>query len=96
MWSLGCIVAEMCNGYPIFPGESEVDQFNYFLQYLGVPIPDVYSKAYKKSLLFNENNTPKCAPNSKGKIRLPNTKSLTKFLRGSSKNLIDFVKVFSF
>ena len=93
MWSLGCMVAEMCRGYPIFPGESEVDQFNYFLQYLGVPSLEIFSMGNKKSLLFNENNTPLCLPNSKGKIRLPNTKSLTNFLIGSSKNLIDFVKV---
>ena len=23
MWSLGCILAELCTGFPIFPGESE-------------------------------------------------------------------------
>lgn len=25
MWSFGCIVAELYTGYPIFPGENEVD-----------------------------------------------------------------------
>jgi serine/threonine protein kinase len=25
MWSFGCIIAELYTGYPIFPGESEVD-----------------------------------------------------------------------
>jgi len=25
MWSLGCIMAELYIGYPIFPGESEND-----------------------------------------------------------------------
>ena len=93
MWSLGCIVAEMFNGYPIFPGESEVDQFNYFLQYLGVPNLELFSRGEKKSLLFNDDNSPICAPNTKGKVRAPNTKSLSDFLNGASLNLIDFVKV---
>lgn len=26
MWSFGCILAELCTGYPIFPGEDEVRQ----------------------------------------------------------------------
>lgn len=26
MWSLGCILAELYTGYPLFPGESEVEQ----------------------------------------------------------------------
>lgn len=26
MWSLGCILAELYTGYPIFPGENEVEQ----------------------------------------------------------------------
>lgn len=26
MWSLGCIIAELYTGYPLFPGENEVDQ----------------------------------------------------------------------
>jgi serine/threonine protein kinase len=25
MWSFGCIIAELYTGYPIFPGESEID-----------------------------------------------------------------------
>ena len=25
MWSFGCIIAELYTGYPIFPGENEVD-----------------------------------------------------------------------
>ena len=26
MWSLGCIISELHTGYPIFPGENEVEQ----------------------------------------------------------------------
>jgi dual specificity tyrosine-phosphorylation-regulated kinase 2/3/4 len=93
MWSLGCIGAELYNGYPIFPGESEVDQFNYFLQYLGLPNPEVYRTAPKKSLFFNEDNTPISAVNSNGIIRAPNTESVSDFLNGASKKFVHFIKV---
>ena len=93
MWSLGCIAAELYNGYPIFPGENEVDQFNYFLQYLGYPNSDVYLSAPKKSLFFNEDNTPIEAANSGGIIRLSNTENISDFLNGASKNFVDFIKV---
>ena len=26
MWSLACIIAELFTGYPLFPGENEVEQ----------------------------------------------------------------------
>lgn len=26
MWSFGCILAELFTGYPLFPGENEVEQ----------------------------------------------------------------------
>jgi dual specificity tyrosine-phosphorylation-regulated kinase 2/3/4 len=93
MWSLGCIAAELFNGYPIFPGESEVDQFNYFLQYLGLPNPEVYVSAPKKLLFFNDDNTPISAINSNGIIRAPNTENISDFLNGASKKFVQFIKV---
>lgn len=32
MWSLGCILAELYTGYPLFPGESEVEQIACILE----------------------------------------------------------------
>lgn len=39
MWSLGCIVAELFLGLPLFPGHSEYDQLCRIVDLLG-PIPD--------------------------------------------------------
>jgi serine/threonine protein kinase len=37
MWSLGCILAELYSGLPIFPGESEVEQMNLIMEAIGAP-----------------------------------------------------------
>ncbi|KAL8575505.1 Dual specificity tyrosine-phosphorylation-regulated kinase 2 [Nucella lapillus] len=37
MWSLGCILAELLTGYPMFPGEDEGDQLACIIELLGMP-----------------------------------------------------------
>ena len=37
IWSIGCIFAEMCNGRPLFPGNSDTNQLDRIFQKLGVP-----------------------------------------------------------
>lgn len=81
MWSFGCIVAELYTGYPIFPGESEIDQLAYIMEVCDVPPPDVLAMSTRKNLFFNEQDEPVLAPNSRGKIRQPNTKTLAQILR---------------
>lgn len=40
MWSIGCILAELLGGKPIFKGEDYVDQLNRILNLLGTPTED--------------------------------------------------------
>lgn len=37
VWSIGCIFAEMCNGKPLFPGDSEIDELFRIFRTLGTP-----------------------------------------------------------
>ncbi|CRG95349.1 glycogen synthase kinase 3, putative [Plasmodium gallinaceum] len=37
LWSLGCIIAEMILGFPLFSGQSSVDQLVRIIQVLGTP-----------------------------------------------------------
>ena len=37
MWSVGCILAELLGGRPLFKGRDYVDQLNQILHYLGTP-----------------------------------------------------------
>jgi len=50
MWSLGCIIAELYIGLPVFPGHSEYDQLSKIIELMG-PIP--------KYLLEKSKNTRK-------------------------------------
>lgn len=48
MWSLGCIMAELYIGYPIFPGESENDQMSRIIEMCDVPPPEVLAVSERK------------------------------------------------
>lgn len=37
VWSVGCVIAELLLGQPIFPGESGVDQLVEIIKVLGTP-----------------------------------------------------------
>jgi p38 MAP kinase len=41
IWSAGCILAEMLEGKPLFPGKDHVNQFSIITELLGTPPDDV-------------------------------------------------------
>lgn len=41
MWSIGCIMAEMLNGRPLFPGRVEAEQMQRIVKGMGMPTPQV-------------------------------------------------------
>jgi dual specificity tyrosine-phosphorylation-regulated kinase 2/3/4 len=69
MWSFGAIVAELYSGFPLFPGESEVEQLAYIMELYGTPSDEVLKLSVRKNLFFNKSGDPILAPNSRGKIR---------------------------
>jgi serine/threonine protein kinase len=46
-WSVGCIMAEMVNEKPLFPGDCEIGQLFKIFQILGTPNDDVWPTVTK-------------------------------------------------
>jgi dual specificity tyrosine-phosphorylation-regulated kinase 2/3/4 len=90
MWSLGCILAELHIGYPLFPGESETDQLLCIMEIKGVPPDYIIEKATKKKQYF-DNGVPKIYSNTKGKKRFPRSKSLHNALKNPDEFFLDFL-----
>jgi dual specificity tyrosine-phosphorylation-regulated kinase 2/3/4 len=54
MWSLGCIIAELFTGFPIFPGENEQEQLACIMEILGLPERHMVEKCSRKKNFFGE------------------------------------------
>jgi len=53
MWSLGCVLAELFLGWPLYPGSSEYDQIRYISQTQGLPSETMLSRATKTQRFFS-------------------------------------------
>ncbi|XP_013787996.1 homeodomain-interacting protein kinase 2-like, partial [Limulus polyphemus] len=52
MWSLGCVIAELFLGWPLYPGSSEYDQIRYISQTQGLPAEHMLNNATKTTRFF--------------------------------------------
>ncbi|XP_062871202.1 homeodomain-interacting protein kinase 1 isoform X2 [Trichomycterus rosablanca] len=53
MWSLGCVIAELFLGWPLYPGASEYDQIRYISQTQGLPAEYLLSAGTKTNRFFH-------------------------------------------
>ncbi|UMM20509.1 hypothetical protein L5515_015758 [Caenorhabditis briggsae] len=54
MWSLGCVIAELFLGWPLYPGSSEYDQIRFIIQTQGLPPNSMLDNAGKLTRYFRE------------------------------------------
>ncbi|KAK6482405.1 dual specificity tyrosine-phosphorylation-regulated kinase 4-like isoform X1, partial [Huso huso] len=92
MWSLGCILAELYTGSPLFPGENEVEQMACIMEVLGLPPTEFIQTASRKRLFFDSKGSPRNVTNSKGKKRCPNSKDLASVLKTNDALFLDFLR----
>ena len=90
MWSLGCIIAELIIGYPLFPGENEQEQLLCMMEMLGLPPSHVIEASSKKNIFFC-NNEAIVLPNSHGRIRNPGSRNLNDKIKCSSNEALDLI-----
>ncbi|KAJ5888149.1 hypothetical protein N7495_008190, partial [Penicillium taxi] len=91
MWSLGCIMAELFTGYPIFPGENEQEQLACIMEVFGPPEKHLIEKSTRKKLFFDSLGKPRLTVSSKGRRRRPSTKELRQVLKCDDDAFLDFI-----
>lgn len=59
MWSLGCIIAELLTGYPLFPGEDEADQLATIIELIGMPPNKILENAKRARNFISSKGYPR-------------------------------------
>jgi dual specificity tyrosine-phosphorylation-regulated kinase 2/3/4 len=91
MWSLGCILAELWTGYPIFPGENEQEQLACIMEIFGPPDRHLVERCTRKKLFFDSVGKPRVTVSSKGRRRRPSSKTLQQALKTEDDAFVDFI-----
>ncbi|KAL6247952.1 serine/threonine protein kinase, CMGC, dual-specificity [Rhinocladiella similis] len=91
MWSVGCILAELYTGYPIFPGENEQEQLACIMEVFGPPEKHLIEKSSRKKLFFDSMGKPRLTVSSKGRRRRPSSKDLRQVLKCDDEAFLDFI-----
>lgn len=91
MWSLGCILAELYTGVPIFPGENEQEQLACIMEVFGPPEKHLIEKSTRKKLFFDSMGKPRLTVSSKGRRRRPSSKTLQQALKCDDEPFLDFI-----
>jgi len=93
MFSLGCVLAELHMGRPLFPGDNDVDQLARIMEVLGPPPMDIVNRSTKRNTFFEgTSNRPRIVPNLHGKRRRPGTRSLQALVQSSDAAFLSFLK----
>lgn len=59
MWSLGCILAELLTGYPLYPGEDEGDQLATIIELNGMPPQKLLDSAKRARNFISSKGYPR-------------------------------------
>ena len=92
MWSLACILIELYNGLPIFPGENEHEQIACFLEVLGNPPTSLLKRSQRRRIFFDSKSDPRQMINSRGCRRRINGKTLEKVTTSNDPLFLNFIK----
>lgn len=61
VWSLGCVMAELHLGWPLYPGNNEYDQIRYICETQGLPKAHLLHAARKAHHFFKRNPHPEAS-----------------------------------
>lgn len=92
MWSLGCILAELYTGEPIFPGDNEQEQLEFIMEIKGIPSNEMIDKSRKKNHYFDTDYSPYLIEEPDcGILRIPESRDLQSAIPSKNMLYLDFV-----
>ena len=92
MWSLGCVLAELFTGNPLFPGESELDQLACMMEVLGAPPSQFATECSRRKTFFAESGAPRLVTTAKGVKRRPGSSDIMAALRCTDTGFVSFLE----
>jgi serine/threonine protein kinase len=91
MWSLGCILAELDGGYPLFQAKNEADLLLMQMEVLGCPPEDVQARCRRQQEFFDAVGRPLKLTDRKGRTRVPSSRPLGEAIKSTDSLFHDFV-----
>lgn len=92
IWSLGCILAELYTGEPLFPGNNEQEQLEYIMELGGIFPDQMIEQSRKKEHYFDTDFSPFLIEDPKyGILRIPENRTLEEAIPSPDQLFTDFV-----
>lgn len=92
MWSLGCILAELFTGEPLFPGNNEQEQLEFIMELCGMFPESMIDLSRKKEHYFDTDYSPFLIEDPKyGILRIPDSRPIEEAIPSNNSLFLDFV-----
>jgi dual specificity tyrosine-phosphorylation-regulated kinase 2/3/4 len=70
-----------------------MEQLALMMEVKGPPSNEILEVSSRKKIFYDSHNNPILVPNSRGKLRLPNSKTLSQIIKCQDRNFVNFLEV---
>ncbi|GAM25544.1 hypothetical protein SAMD00019534_087190, partial [Acytostelium subglobosum LB1] len=91
IWSLGCILAELYMGAPLFPGSDEPEQLACIIEIYGVPPASIIQASTRREVFFDDAGAPLPYDHPMGGVYGVATKTLAESMKSQDEDFVDFI-----
>jgi dual specificity tyrosine-phosphorylation-regulated kinase 2/3/4 len=92
IWSLGCILAELFTGEPLFPGANEQEMLELIMEVQGIPSESLIRRSRKMAHYFDTDFSPFLIEDpDRGILRVPDSRPLASRVPTPDPTMLDFI-----